>query len=194
MQLIYKGAEAEIHKHEYLGLPCVIKKRLPKKYKIREIDDKLRKERIRKEALNLVKAKKAIKAPHIYNINLQEKSITMEYVQGDKLKNVIDKKPGLGRVIGETVKQLHTQNIVHSDLTTSNMILNPEGLYLIDFGLAQHSKKDEDKAVDLLVFKNMLKSTHHKSYEKIWEAFSKAYKNPQIMRKVEEIEKRARYK
>lgn len=57
--------------------------------------------------------------------------------------------------------------MIHGDLTTSNMMLKPNGatledsmkeeslgtLYMIDFGLSSCSHKVEDKAVDLYVLK-----------------------------------------
>jgi Kae1-associated kinase Bud32 len=46
-------------------------------------------------------------------------SLTMEHVEGAKLKDLID--PALSEGVGELVGRLHSCGIVHGDLTTSNM-------------------------------------------------------------------------
>lgn len=199
--LIYRGAEAELWKSEYLGYPAVEKHRIPKTYRIKEIDDKIRRERIVLEANMLVNAKKAVKTPHIFDVDLEKKSLLMEFIEGDKIKDLFLREGWIRRVskkIGKDVAALHAINIVHGDLTTSNMILSGEGdIYFIDFGLATKSEKTEDKAMDLVVFKKMLQSTHYKYFSEIWAAFLDGYsrynKSGEIVRKITEIEKRARY-
>ena len=73
------------------------------------------------------------------------------------------------------------------------MVLSGGDIYFIDFGLAFKSKKTEDRAVDLLVFKKMIKSTHWKYFDEIWNSFEKGYSDEKLFEKVSEIEKRARY-
>ena len=194
MELIYKGAEAELYRDEYLGMPCVIKKRIRKPYKIEEIDNKIRIERIKHEANNLVRAKSAINVPYVYDVNMKDMSITMEYIDGEKIKDIIESKPQLGEEIGKAVHSLHEQNMIHRDLTTSNLILKENKIYFIDFGLAQHSDKTEDKAVDLQVFRDVIQSTHHAQFETIWNSFLKGYADSKVLKKLEEVDKRARYK
>ncbi len=200
-ELIYRGAEAELWKSDYLGMPAVEKHRIPKTYRIKEIDDRIRRERIVLETNMLVNAKKAVRTPHVFDVDLEKKSILMEFVEGDKIKDLFLREGWIQRVskkIGEDVAKLHSISIVHGDLTTSNMILNNEGdIYFIDFGLASKSDKTEDKAMDLVVFKKMLNSTHYKYFNEIWGAFlagySKYKKAGEIVKKITEIEKRARY-
>jgi N6-L-threonylcarbamoyladenine synthase/protein kinase Bud32 len=199
--LIYRGAEAELWKSEYLGMPAVEKHRVPKTYRIKEIDDRIRRERIVLETNMLVNAKKAVKTPHVFDVDLEKKSLLMEFIEGDKIKDLFLHEGWIQRVskkIGKDVAALHAINIVHGDLTTSNMILNEkEGIYFIDFGLATKSEKTEDKAMDLVVFKKMLQSTHYKYFNEIWSAFLDGYsgykKSGEVVRKITEIEKRARY-
>ncbi|KAH9842887.1 uncharacterized protein C8Q71DRAFT_734992 [Rhodofomes roseus] len=70
------------------------------------------------------------------------------------------------RMIGTEIAKMHRADIVHGDLTTSNMILrHPSSakglqLVLIDFGLAYTSTLAEDKAVDLYVLERAFASTH----------------------------------
>ena len=199
--MIYRGAEAELWKSKYLGYPAVEKHRVPKTYRIKEIDDRIRRERIVLETNMLVNAKKAVNTPHIFDVDLEKKSILMEFIDGDKVKDLFLREGWIRRVskkIGESVAKLHSIDIVHGDLTTSNMILGDEGeIYFIDFGLATKSEKTEDKSMDLVVFKKMLQSTHYKYFNEIWAAFLDGYsrykKSGEIVRKITEIEKRARY-
>jgi len=182
-------------------MPAVEKHRVPKTYRIKEIDDRIRRERIVLETNMLVDAKRAVKTPHVFDVDLGKKSVLMEFVAGDKIKDLFLREGWIQRVskkIGEDVAALHAINIVHGDLTTSNMILSEIGdIYFIDFGLATKSDKVEDKAMDLVVFKKMLNSTHYKYFSEIWAAFLDGYsgykKSGDVVRKITEIEKRARY-
>jgi K+-sensing histidine kinase KdpD len=68
-------------------------------------------------------------------------------------------------------------------------------IYFIDFGLGHISKKIEEKATDLLVFKKTLLS--YKNTEKFWQNILEGYKqeinNKDITKKINIIEKRGRY-
>lgn len=63
---------------------------------------------------------------------------------------------------------MHLAEIVHGDLTTSNMMLRllPPGstpsfeVVMIDFGLSSSSRMAEDRAVDLYVLERAFASTH----------------------------------
>ena len=54
--------------------------------------------------------------------------------------------------------KLHNGAIIHGDLTSSNVMINPKTLkiYIIDFGLSFGSHNIEDKAVDLHAFEKSL--------------------------------------
>lgn len=64
------------------------------------------------------------------------------------------------RQMGGIIQRLHGYNIIHGDLTTSNMIVRDEQIWLIDFGLAYQKNAAEDKAVDLYVLERAFVSTH----------------------------------
>jgi len=193
--LIYKGAEADINKKHYLGFTVIEKKRKKKRYRAKEIDEKIRKQRTKQEASMIIKARKAVKTPYLFNINLKKTSIIMEYIDGIKLKNAFEKGKELNKMksIAQGISKMHSLDIIHGDLTTSNIILKGKNLYFIDFGLSYISNKIEDKAVDLLNFKKMMKATHYKHFDKLWNSFEKSYKNKQVLKKIKEIEARARY-
>jgi TP53 regulating kinase-like protein len=66
--------------------------------------------------------------------------------------------------IGGIIAKLHDINLIHGDLTTSNILMRPDGrLVAIDFGLSHVSTMIEDKAVDLYVLERAFLSTHPSS-------------------------------
>lgn len=66
---------------------------------------------------------------------------------------------------------MHTAGIIHGDLTSSNVLVAENVVYLIDFGLGQLKSTIEDKAVDLLVLEKALTSAH-KGSEDLVRSFS----------------------
>ena len=189
---IAQGAEAILIKED----SKIIKKRIPKDYRIKQIDGNLRKQRTRRELKILKKLRQAkIPVPEAEAINDYE--LNMEFLEGPMLKEVLDKDVTLARKIGEVVAKMHDLMIAHQDLTTSNMILKDKKVYLIDFGLAFHTRRYEDFAVDIHLFKQALESKHHKVVEKAMKEFWKGYK-PKDLEKIKErfekVEQRGRNK
>ncbi|KAH7918359.1 hypothetical protein BV22DRAFT_1115439 [Leucogyrophana mollusca] len=68
-------------------------------------------------------------------------------------------------MIGTEIAKMHLADIIHGDLTTSNMMLRcgTNDLVLIDFDLSYHSALIEDKATDLYVLERAFASTHPNS-------------------------------
>ncbi|RLG21953.1 Kae1-associated kinase Bud32 [Candidatus Micrarchaeota archaeon] len=194
MKMIYKGAEAELYKSEYLGMPVVLKRRVKKRYRIEELDSKIRASRTKREVVNLIKAKKAVNTPYVYDVNMKAMEISMQFIEGPKLKEIIEEKEELSAELGKQVRAMHDINMIHGDLTTSNVIVSGGKLYFIDFGLAFFSDKTEDKAVDLQVFRDVLKSSHHRVWKKLWAAFCGGYADERVLEKLKEIDNRARYR
>ncbi|GAA5925015.1 hypothetical protein JCM3775_006343 [Rhodotorula graminis] len=76
------------------------------------------------------------------------------------------------RAVGRELGKMHTADIIHGDLTTSNMMVRlrtgdsaganapPFEVVLIDFGLSSASPMHEDRAVDLYVLERAFSSTH----------------------------------
>lgn len=66
----------------------------------------------------------------------------MEYIDGIKLKDWFNQEHTEVEIVKQLMKmgflvyRLHQQGIIHGDLTTSNMILRDNKIYLIDFGLS----------------------------------------------------------
>ena len=191
-EFIAKGAESNIVKAEYLGENAVLKDRIAKNYRISEIDNKIRKSRCKLEARLLSDAKRAgVVTPVLYDVNLEDKSILMEEIDGLMVKDVID--DDLAFRIGEEISKLHSGDIIHGDITTSNIMLRDDQLVFIDFGLGRHSQLDEDKAVDLLVLKKALQSIDYNLAVKYFDLVLKGYGNESIVKTISDIESRGRY-
>jgi N6-L-threonylcarbamoyladenine synthase/protein kinase Bud32 len=207
-ELLAKGAEANIYPDHYLGEEVLVKKRVVKSYRIKEIDDYLRKKRTKNEAKLMAEAKRCgVVTPLVYDVDLKEYSITMEKVQGLEVKKIFSSEDPLdlnqirsiSRTIGENVARLHDCGLIHGDLTTRNLILGEDGksVVFIDFGLGKVSDLVEDKGVDLLVFKKAINGIHHDISQECFDHILKGYEGArdyrEVVAKIEEIEGRGRY-
>jgi len=122
-----RGAEAKIIL-DYQGK--IIKHRIKKSYRIPELDQKIRTRRTKAEAKLLTKASKIINTPKILDVLPNEKVIEMKFIDGKKLSEQLDKFPlkeqkQILNQIGKDIAKLHAEDIIHGDLTTSNMIYIP---------------------------------------------------------------------
>ncbi|MEA3255124.1 MAG: KEOPS complex kinase/ATPase Bud32 [Candidatus Altiarchaeota archaeon] len=198
MKLIAKGAEANLYRVDE-GL---VKHRIKKNYRIKELDERLRRLRTKREAKLLENAKRVgVKVPRIFKTDLKDNKIFMEYIDGELVKDVFEtaseEKIGwTARKIGETISRLHSSNIVHNDLTTSNMLLRGDEVFFIDFGLGTTSTRVEDKAMDLVVLKKSLMAAHTSKFDLVWGIILDSYKTKQlkdILGRMKNIEKRVRY-
>ena len=191
--LLGQGAEATVYLED--DSDSVTKIRTPKSYRHPEIDRTLRFFRAKREAKMLETLKKIGLAAPLLRMH-KEVTIEMDFIQGELLKNILS--PELAREVGQKAGILHKNNIIHGDLTTSNMILNKE-VHFIDFGLSFFSQKIEDKAVDLHLLRCALESKHWNMYEQCFAAVLEGYKetNPDyapILEKMQEVEGRGRNK
>ncbi|MCD6371570.1 MAG: Kae1-associated serine/threonine protein kinase [Candidatus Aenigmarchaeota archaeon] len=202
MKFFYRGAEAIL----YLKGGVLVKKRIKKRYRIKEIDVLLRKRRTRREATILKKAKElGIKVPSIFKVDEKKHTIYMEFIKGERVKEFFIKNSSntkeISRIcykIGSQTGILHSHNIIHGDLTTSNMIIKGKDIYFVDFGLGFFSTRIEDKGVDLNLLMEALRSVHYNILNLCWRNILKGYRREfkdadKVIKKVYEIEKRARY-
>jgi Kae1-associated kinase Bud32 len=123
--------------------------------------------------------------------------LELEHIEGVKVRDLFDHddeklKRKVCRELGKTVKKMHQNDIIHGDLTTSNMIWNDK-LYLIDFGLGKISIRVEDMAVDIHLLKECFRSKHHVHWKTYWNEFKKAYNQDKVFAQLERVEARARY-
>jgi TP53 regulating kinase-like protein len=207
MVLIKKGAEASLYLEEWHGRKVIMKRRLPKKYRIPELDLMIRSQRTIHEPHIIHNAKEAgVPTPTIFLVDLADANIIMEFVEGKQVKEVLDnvskeERLSLCSLIGKLIGRLHKNGIIHGDLTTSNMILTPYGkVVFVDFGLSERSVELEPKGVDLHLMKRTLHSTHYKhakeSYKAVMEGYAESVGTEEakkVTAKIREIEKRGRY-
>jgi len=196
-KIIAKGAEAEILRKGNK----VSKNRIKKGYRLPELDEKIRKQRTKREAKILLKVNKILPSPKMIKVSEIKKEIELEFISGKKLSNYLDKLDNFQEIckrIGTNTAKLHDSGIIHGDLTTSNMILKDGKVYFFDFGLGFHSDRLEDKAVDLHLIKEALEAKHPKIYEKafkkVLEGYSSSKKSEEVLKRLKIVEKRGRYK
>jgi len=206
LQLIRKGAEASLYLGKWLGRNIVIKKRLPKEYRVPELDSRIRAQRTVHEAQILHTAKRlGVSVPVVYEVDEAEASFTMSFLPGSRLKEALDEGDGetsrIFQAVGRYVGRLHEKGVIHGDLTTSNVILcGKADPFLIDFGLSFYSDQLEDMGVDIHLMKRTLYGFHHAHADKWFRCFVRGYQSvldmpstAKVLRKVREIERRGRY-
>ncbi len=201
MKTLSIGAEAVL----YVEDGKVIKQRQPKGYRIRELDDKLRLHRMRREAKVIATLQQlGIPVPKLIKIDEKTATLTMQLIEGKKVRDALSSSNCISicTEIGKTVGIMHKNNVVHGDLTTSNMIIgsSDSSVYFVDFGLSLFSSKDEDKAVDLHLFRQALSSSHHAIANDCFAAAIEAYKEANssgwkgVLNRLEKVEERGRNK
>ena len=118
-EIIQQGAEAIISLNKNNQ---IIKNRIPKSYRLKELDIKLRERRTRSESKIITKLQNIILVPKI--IKTDKDKIVMEHIKGKKLSENLEKLDfkKICKQIGESLTKLHNEHIIHGDLTTSNMI------------------------------------------------------------------------
>lgn len=223
MVIIKQGAEAKLSIGEFGGKQCLIKERFVKHYRHPDLDTHLTKERMRAESKAVTRCQAAgVNAPQIFHMDLNERKIYMKYYETSitakayindiipKLSDGTEREQRLNKLaeeIGVCVGKMHANNIIHGDLTTSNILLDPlesdDGtfaqytLIMIDFGLSSYGQNSEQKGVDLYVLERALLSTHS-GVPNLFNTILDAYKvtntaNPsETIAKFEEVRARGR--
>jgi Kae1-associated kinase Bud32 len=186
-----------------MGRAVVTKQRVVKGYRHPVLDRSLQAFRIKNEVRLMFEARSAgIAVPVIYSVDLAGNKIVMEEIQGMRVKDALEEMPvdqaeKVCRKIGEIAGRLHANDIVHGDLTTSNMLLDGERIVLIDFSLGSKSSELEDKGVDMHLLEEAFHSAHYRRaglHDSVKDSYLKAYDGgADVLRKVKEIEKRGRY-
>ena len=209
-KIIRKGAEASLYYGHWFGKEVIFKYRIPKKYRIEELDRKIRTERTLNEARALIRVKNyGINVPQVFEIDSTNSTIVMKYIQGNKLKDILSDlddnlKKKYFNEIGKMIAILHRMGHIHGDITTSNIIVTPQNqIFLIDFGLHEYSDTIEDKSVDIHLLKRVLISSHGEYYKCCFNAFLQGYNSEyekmddkdavEIIKNIDAVESRGRY-
>ena len=197
--LISQGAEGKVYFSQLLGRNTVTKERLKKKYRVPALDAKINRTRLLQEARCMCKCEQlGIQIPHIYMVDVTRLCIYMERIDGLTFKAILrndvatqeaagqrrgysEYHKQLARKVGQAVARMHAADIVHGDLTTSNIMVRDSDtteVVMIDFGLGAMQMVPEDKAVDLYVLERSFLATHPGSEELvscIMEAYGALY-------------------
>ncbi|RKP33031.1 hypothetical protein METBISCDRAFT_20904 [Metschnikowia bicuspidata] len=206
LTVVSQGAEALVLStlcHPYLSSEgsYIIKYRPPKPYRHPRIDAQITKSRTVGEAKFMAKLRRAgIRCPVLVLLDPVKGLIWMKSV-GEKLPNgafsslkntfwylektrdtVVDAEAQIKHACCQTgalIGHLHMNDMVHGDLTTSNVLMERGEAVLIDFGLSLHSALLEDKAVDLYVLERAVLSTHSLHAEAYNQWLLEGYKREQ---------------
>lgn len=223
LRLVAQGAEGRIYDTIFLTKPTIIKERLTKRYREPTLDRKINKHRLLLEARCMFRcAKSGILTPAVYMIDVDNLRLYIEKIDGTTIKDLLrriasvettgpveEDRSSVGNIaypneclewakkIGIALGKMHDIDIVHGDLTTSNMMLNSSGnVVIIDFGLAGKSTNAEDKAVDLYVLERAFISTHPGSEEIVKEILqnyiASSAKSQSIIQRLEQVRLRGR--
>jgi N6-L-threonylcarbamoyladenine synthase/protein kinase Bud32 len=188
-----RGAEAVVTFHAGKAE----KRRVSKHYRVPALDTRLITERTRAEARLIHAARKGgVPTPVISDIT--HDTIVMEQVPGNLLTD--DLSEGNVREAGRVIGLLHSVEIMHGDLTTSNLIVrgSDRKCVLIDFGLAQATGEIEQRGVDIHVLFQTLESTAPGRADQLKAAFIEGYSGTfagagEVIAREHEIELRGRY-
>ncbi|MDD1767516.1 MAG: Kae1-associated serine/threonine protein kinase [Methanomassiliicoccales archaeon] len=203
MEVIRRGAEAEIRIGTWMGRRVIVKSRVPKTYRHQELDRSLRSSRTKNEARLIQEARNhGVPTPIIYDVDLDEAEIVMEEIRGERVKDVLGRTDpaSVEKIcdeIGRLTAVLHSNGIVHGDLTTSNMILRDGRIWLIDFSLGGRKATIEEMGVDLHLVKQAFLSAHSEifdSFQIVLDSYKRNFEGAEgVIDRVREIEGRGRY-
>ncbi|XP_033821991.1 EKC/KEOPS complex subunit TP53RK [Periophthalmus magnuspinnatus] len=213
-ELLKQGAEARLYRTRFLGKPVIVKERFSKRYRHPALDEKLTHRRTVQELRAILRCRKAgIPAPAVYFVDHSTHCIFLEEIVDsctvrDHIASTQQQPRGpeqlerLAEKIGQMLAQMHDEDLIHGDLTTSNMLLKhtvdgaESQLLLIDFGLSYISALAEDKGVDLYVLEKAFLSTHPNTevlFERLLRSYTKASKKSEpVIKKLDEVRLRGR--
>ena len=101
MKIIDRGAESIL----YIENNKLVKERIKKSYRIDEIDIERRKYPTRREAKLLNEASKVINVPKVYEVDDKDMKVVMDYIKGQRLKEVFDKLKNRKEICKEIGRQ-----------------------------------------------------------------------------------------
>jgi len=206
VNLLYKGAEADVIKGRWCGLEAVykVRKRLP--YRLPELDSEIRRQRTVHEGEMIRSAKRAgVSSPFLYFVDPGRATLVMEFIEGKRMKDLVGSLPpkeisSLFGQMGAEVARLHAAGIMHGDLTTANIVRRDGDLVFLDFGLSMHSQRVEDHAVDLRLIKETIVGAHSEVASPALASLFEGYgsvagerRARTVLKQLRAIERRGRY-
>jgi Kae1-associated kinase Bud32 len=191
---ISEGAEAVIYSTVFMGFDAVVKERIRKRYRIKEMDDRIRTARTKREARILSFASDVgVRVPSVLLVDRY--GICMSRIIGSNLNTLMkegENLEGLFYRLGRYAGLLHDAGIVHGDYTPANVLIDKEHEpWIIDFGLSDTTSSFEEEALDLLLMK---RSVSTKQFAEFVKGYKTQRKNSaEVLRRLAAIEKRGRY-
>ncbi|XP_053299236.1 EKC/KEOPS complex subunit TP53RK [Pleuronectes platessa] len=214
-ELLKQGAEARVYRAQFLGRSVIVKERFAKRYRHPGLDNKLTHRRTVQEVRSILRCRRGgISAPVVYFVDHTFHCIFLEEILGSltvrdhiaftqQSDSCEDRElEQLAQRVGQILAKMHDEDVIHGDLTTSNMLLRrgqedkESDLVLIDFGLSYISSLPEDKGVDLYVLEKAFLSTHPNT-EALFKVLLKSYtasskKSSAVIKKLDEVRLRGR--
>ncbi len=183
------GAEARTYECSAFGVRLIAKAREPKRYRVKALDEELRRSRTRREARILYALReRRIPVPSVVAVG--RNIIYMERLEGRLLRDV-RKGPAFFESVGEVVGDMHDAGVAHGDMTPANIMVVKGRPYIIDFGLAEMTGSVEEKALDLLLMKRSLGGMEYAAFLSGYSSGNRNY--GKVMERLSGIEKRGRY-
>ena len=184
--VLSQGAEAIIYSTAEAGRPTVTKHRFRKRYRHPELDAALTATRLKQEVRSILRARRlGVRAPVFTRVDVVRSLLVMQRIDGKTTKEAFlggelgeQRKHEVARELGRMIATLHDGDLIHGDLTTSNVMIEETtgNVILIDFGLSQLSTLVEDKAVDLYVLERSFRSAHPLDGDELLESLLSSYK------------------
>lgn len=192
MRLIAEGAESKIYQTTLMEIDAVLKRRIEKDYRIKEIDGRIIETRSKSEARIIAMASSSgVSVPRL--LLCDGKDIYMSRISGRRLDDHIKMAGGYGVLaeVGVLLGSMHNLDISHGDYTPANIIVSGGKPFVIDFGLSEVTSSVEEKALDVLLMKRSLDKRGYVLFLKGYARSAK--KHRLILSRLEKVERRGRY-
>mmetsp|Transcript_3653 Transcript_3653/g.6243 ORF Transcript_3653/g.6243 Transcript_3653/m.6243 type:complete len:261 (-) Transcript_3653:107-889(-) len=135
--LLCQGAEGKVYLSTFCGKKAIVKERLKKSYRVPALDYKINKQRMQQEIRCMVKCRRAgVCTPLVYFVDQPAHRMTLEYIEGLTIKQfllntMVNGAPedlghfafAIMREMGTAIGHMHDSDVVHGDLTTSNIMI-----------------------------------------------------------------------
>ncbi|OWP57328.1 MAG: Kae1-associated kinase Bud32 [Thermoplasmatales archaeon B_DKE] len=195
------GAESVTSKDTFYGRDVVFKQRLSKKYRNPLLDSRIKTMRQRTEFILLKKMNElGIGVPVVYDYNPYNNSLTLGSIKGVMLSQFLADAKEYQAVIsklGKTIGTIHTRRITHGDLTTNNIIVADNKVYLIDPSMGRMDSTVEDMASDIFLLSESFRSLNSNVTDLVdifIDSYNRSFRDSSlVMETLNLMEKRRRY-
>ncbi len=194
------GSESTLRTGTYHGRSCVTKTRPVKGYRHKDLDNRLRYERMRDEVVMLNALRVAgIPVPMVYDADISKACMTLEKITGNTFRDSLVENGLISdeiKSLGAWVAKMHRNGLSHGDLTTSNIIVSGQ-LVVIDPSMGAMDSSTLELGSDLVTLQESFNSAHG-DIPQLWDQFMNAYLEEWpggnvVIDAAAEIKKRRRY-